>query len=199
MRDVEIGTIVNGAVALECDFATSNPPPQVLWFADETTMLVEDTVTNTQLFLEGGRYLFIRALSAVQRMMRYHCAVNNSRDENGAPIRAPSTYTLTGNLTNEGVNVFKELTTVVGRVGEPVQLLYIAAVRDADNNRIPFAISCPLNDPLVALTITDFIITARLEDAARNEDQVDFTCQLLGPNANIMRTIIVSSECCCLL
>jgi hypothetical protein len=194
VRDTAIGTVLNGAVSLECDFAASNPPPEVLWFANDV-MLAEDTVGNTLLFLEGGRYLYIRALSAAQRMMRYHCAVSNFRDENGMPMRAPTTYTLTGNLTNEGINVFRELTTVVGSVGEPVQLTYVAAARDADNNRMDFVIRCPTNDPLVTFTGTaDAIITAILTDAARNMDQVDFTCQLLGLSANIMGTIIVSSE-----
>ena len=189
MRDVEIKTIEGGSVALKCDFGESNPRPNVMWF-EGATALVENTVKNTILFLDGGRYLYIRAVSADQRMMRYQCAVSIS---NGPMMRAPTTYTLTGNLNSE--TVFRDLGTMVGAVGEVLRFLYVVEARDNDAPAF-IALNCPPSNPFIAFaSFNEPILTAVLQEEARNEKQVTFTCQREGFNpGTVMGTIIVSSE-----
>ena len=182
---------------MECDFGDSNPPPQVSWFADDTR-LQEIQANNDRLFLEGGRYLYIRALTATERGMRYHCEIDNFR-ENGMPRRAPTTYILTERLPIAGINVFKELGIMTAQVGEPIRFLYAAVARDMDDNFVDFTISCPRNDPLVILSVIEQIIMATLREAAGNESQVNFTCQVgIFGSANLPNTItgkiIVSSK-----
>ncbi len=179
VRNVDVGTIENGAVALECDFAASHPPPNVTWFANDVMMIQEvaESRTNRILFLEGGRYLFIQRLTAAQRMMRYHCVVNNFRDENGMPMRAPTTYTLTAGLANPGINLFKDLGSMVGAVGEPVDFVFAAAAAaSATNTSVTLAVACTSNNLVMLGTIDVFIVPATLTEAARNVDQVNFTC-----------------------
>ncbi len=189
-QNTDIGTVVNGAVALECDCNPNIPTPNVTWFAND--MVVEEMITDNRiLFLEGGRYLYIRILTAAQRIMRYHCVVDN----NGMPVRAPTTYTLTADIPTNNITVYKELGTMAGGVGEPARFVYAAAARDAAGNMIQFAITCPRNDPNVIFLVTESIITAILQESARNEDQVTFTCQVLGLNIDINGTINVSGTC----
>ena len=164
-------------------------------FADDVTV-EEVTANNDLLFLEGGRYLYIRALTAAQRMMRYHCAVRNFHDENGMPMRAPTTYILTVDPVNVGFNVYKGLSEMVGEVGTPVQYVYAAVARDEAGDIAPFGVSCPPNHPLLIFLVTEHIINVTLREAARSENLVNFTCQAFGHsiNDNIMGTIIVTSE-----
>ncbi len=178
VRNVSVGTVQGGTVALECDFAASNPPPEVLWFANDV-MVEEVTSGNRILFLEGGRYLFIQRLTAAQQMMRYHCVVNNFRDENTMPMRAPTTYTLTANLAAVEISVYKDLGSMVGAVGEPLEFVFAAAAANEDGAVITFSPGCTPND-LVTLTFTDNMVNATLTEAARNEDRVDFTCSLVA-------------------
>ena len=201
MRDVEVATVVGGAVSLECDFVASKPSPQVTWFADDV-IAQEMPSPNTVLFANGGRYLFLGQLTTAQRMMRYHCSVSNPLYPNPMPMRAPTTYILTGDLPRDNsVNVYKELGSMVGSVGEPLEFIYAAAARRTDGSSIPLGITCPTRDPFVALpaTATMPIVTTTLKDTARNRNQVNFTCQLasLGPgiSRNVTGIITVSSEC----
>ena len=170
------------------------------WFANDV-MIEKDTTANSEvLFLDGGRYLYIRALTAAERMMRYHCVVNNFRDENGVmPVRAPTTYTLNTDLANEGITVYRELGTMSGRVGDTVQFVYAAAARDMNNNRPDVFITCSSN-PFVTFVSSSNLVDVTLTAAAGSEDEVNFTCTLITPPPNsytedVMGTIIVSSKC----
>ena len=196
MRDVEVATVLSGAVILECDFAASNPPPQVTWFADDV-MVQEVTANNALLFLNGGRYLYIQVLTAEQRIMRYHCSVSNSLYPNPTPMRAPTTYTLTRDLPPDGsVTVYKELGSMAGAVGEELDFIYVAAARGNNNLTTPLGVSCLVRNPLVTLTEREPIVTAILTNAVTDEEQVNFTCQFFRPgfSQDITGTIIISSE-----
>ena len=200
MRDVEVATVLNGQVALECDFAASNPSPQVTWFANDTSLL-EFSGSNPVQFVSGGRFLYLEQISTAQRMMRYHCSVNNSLYPNPMPMRAPTTYTLTGNLPQDNsVSVFFELGSMVGAVGEPLEFIYAATARGTDGDAILLASTCSASaNPLVVLPATPRLplVIATLTDVARDEAQVNFTCLLFGRNSvtqTITGTIIVSSE-----
>ena len=201
VRDVEVATVLGGQVVLDCDFSASNPPPQVTWFADDTAVQ-EMSGPNAVVFLSGGRFLFLQQLTMQQRMMRYHCSVRNSFYLNPMPMRAPTTYTLTGDLPrDDSVTVYMELGSMVGAVGKRLEFIYAAAARRADTGaNLPLGITCtPSANPLVMLPDSTIlpIVFATLKDAARDEAQVNFTCQLssllTGLIQNISGTIIVSS------
>ena len=49
-------------VALECQVAESNPPPNIIWLGNGNP-LTENRVHNQLCFLDNGRYLLIRQLS----------------------------------------------------------------------------------------------------------------------------------------
>ena len=59
------------SVALECDFLPSIPPPTIRWFGTRSRI---DPVEaqNAVLYLEGGRYLFIRELTAALLFLNYY-------------------------------------------------------------------------------------------------------------------------------
>ena len=89
---------------------------------------------------------------------------------------------------------------MIGVVGEHVDFSYVAAARDTDGDVIPLSIRCPASaNPLVIAptSTTPPIVTVTLKDAARDEAQVNFTCQLssllTGFIQDIIGTIIVSS------
>ncbi len=196
--DVMVKTVVGGALALECDFTASNPAPEVRWFAN-STMLEEDTLhNNALLFLDGGRYLYMRELNAQNRTMLYHCEVVNFHNESGMHLRSPTTYTLSTDLIDIGLTEYKGLGRKTGRVGEAVQFVYVAAIRDTAGESVVFGITCA-SHLLVKITIgSQYIVTATLTSKAENETEVSFTCELLGfditETIEIMGTIIVSSE-----
>ncbi len=194
--DIPIETVEGGAVALECDFRASNPLPVVQWFADGAILVEENLLNNAVLYLNGGRYLYIRALTAAQRMMRYHCEVVNFRDENDMRLRAPTTYTLSTELQNTGITVYKGLGTQIGRVGESLQFVFAAGSRNVAGDFSLFAIFCSSNAFVSSSVQNNYVITVTLLAAAANETEVAFTCQLLGAGMimPIMSTIIVSRE-----
>ena len=198
-RDIPIETVVGGAVTLECDFGASNPAPVVQWFGNGTVIPEDRANGNAILYLDGGRYLYIRALTAAQRTMRYHCEVTNFRDDNDFSMRAPTTYTLDTDLANVGLTVYKDLGTQVGTVGLQLEFVYVAVNLDADGNFTFIGLSCPSNS-LVTLGITSsYIVTATLQSPAEEMSQVQFNCQVQvfensTSSVPITGTIIVSSE-----
>ena len=193
--DISIETVVGGAVALECDFSASNPSPVVQWFADGSTRIEEDLDDNSVLYLEGGRFLFIRRLTAAQRMMRYHCEVIN---ENGTSVRAPTTYTLNTDLANAGLTEYRGLGSKVGGIGQQLRFVYAATSRDESGNFEVFAITCPSTLFTTFTVENTYIVTATLTAAAADETEVTITCQLIGSSflfTPIFGTIIVSRKC----
>lgn len=190
VRDVEIPTLVGGAVLLECDFGASNPPPEVEWYSNGTTRV--EFKLNQIMFYES-RYLFIRALTTTQRMMRFHCQINNFQDEKDMPIRSPTTYTLNTDLTNVGITEYKGLGTKEGRIGETIRFLYAAGNRNRAGNFEAFPIECPPT-PLATFSIhLLYIIHAMLTSEAENEDEVAFHC-IVSNKHQIRGVIKVVSE-----
>ena len=189
VMDVAVETIQGEAVALECDFAASNPPPKIQWFANETTLL---TVNSLLRFLDGDRYLYIQTLTSSQREMQYHCEVTNFLDENGASIRAPTTYIINTEPSDDSFVEYKGLGSQVGTVGESLQFVYVAVYLNASGHVIPLEIDCPSN-PYVMSVVNNENITATLLQSAANQTEVTFTCQVLG-NITITGTIVVSGD-----
>ncbi len=200
VRDVAVQTNLGGSVALECDFLVFNRVPRADWYANRTTTKVEeDLVNNNVLYLEGGRYLYIRALTAEQRKTRYNCQVANFI--NISPLVpgyiSNTTYTLDTDLESVGITVYKRLGTKIGKVGEQLQFVYAATRRNADGDFEDFGVLCPSNNFVTISIGNNFVLTVTLNPAAENETEVTFTCVLAGAdlqNMPITGTIIVDSE-----
>ena len=94
IRTEQLRTVVDGAVAMECDFLDARPRPQVQWVMNNlTTIDMDDDI----LFLEGGRFLYIRSLTSQQRSSFFHCEVINAFLVT-MPQRSHTTYTLDGDI-----------------------------------------------------------------------------------------------------
>ncbi len=177
-----IPTVQGGAVALECDFSASNPHPVMQWFSgpggspgQPSTMVQEDVVDNNILYLDGGRYLFIQALTAEQRGMRYQCEVTNFN--NG---RAPTIYTLNTDL-NEVLTTYLQLGTQVGRIGgSDVRFVYAGTNQDSAGSFVQFGINCPSNAHVNFVTASKYVIMATLTPLAMDRTEKVFTCELFG-------------------
>ena len=57
-------------VALECQVAESNPPPNIRWLRNGNP-LTENRLDNQLRFLDNGRYLLIRQLSPAHLNVNY--------------------------------------------------------------------------------------------------------------------------------
>ena len=68
---MEVATIVDGAVTLECDIRAANPAPTIVWFAN--TNEFDPVLPSDVLYVDEGRYLFILELSDSQRNQQYYC------------------------------------------------------------------------------------------------------------------------------
>ena len=193
MRDEEIETIVGGPVALECDYATYDPFSRVQWYANGSIPVDEVIQGNTVLYLEGGRYLYIRQLTASQRTMRYHCEIID--EISNMTSRSPTTYVLTRDLSNINITEYRGLGTQLGRVGEPLKFVYAAANRLATDAFMPIGINCQ-NNSLVTISVgNDNVITATLRPESANEMEISFVCNLVEIGLQIMGNIIVSGTC----
>ena len=119
----------NGNVALECRVGYANPSPQIEWF-DGNGTLTEVAANNTLRFLDNGRYLLIRWLTAPQTNTNYyHCEVINARLHER--VRSPTTYNLDFNLGRDDVMVYKKFENKVTFVDENVELSFIAGAGSA--------------------------------------------------------------------
>ena len=151
------------SVALECDVLDARPEPEIQWFlSNEQTPIAEETINDQILYLHNGRYLYIRILTAVQRMGEFHCEVVNAFLSH-APIRAPTTYVLTGDLTDHFVlTVYTPLHDLINvTLGETVKYVFAAATPGPTGANQPLGIHCPrkekgpnINIQGLSLTIT---------------------------------------------
>ena len=110
-------------VALECQVAESNPPPQIRWLGNGNP-LTEETLDNRRRFLDNGRYLLIRQLSTAELSVNYQCQVTNAR-LHGAET-SPTTYTLANNIGTNEFRIYKRFIDRTILRGTTVELSYIA-------------------------------------------------------------------------
>ena len=171
-----------GSISLVCDVLTGNPPPQIEWFANGV-LLQENLTGNSLLFLDRGRILYIRSLSAEQRSATYHCEVVVALT--GERLRDPNTFTISLELFSaNAIREYLFLTSIVrggaGDVGVPVDFVYSAAARDEAGNRIELELSCP-STPVVDLSVSDqFVVTATLLRTPENGFNEVFMCFVGG-------------------
>lgn len=154
-------TVLNGAVAMECDVLDARPKPEILWFRnnDPTPVVKERGI----LYFEGGRFLFIPQLTPLQRMSSYHCEVANAYPFL-THVRAPTTYLLDGNIPSFTLKVYRpvdELNYAV--LGEEVTYVYPAASVDRDGiNAMKIVLTCRKGNPGLQISIiNDMIIRVR--------------------------------------
>ena len=111
-------------VALKCQVAESNPPPQIRWLGNGNP-LVEDRTTNNLLrFIDNGRYLLIRRLDTPQLNTDYQCQVTNAHLH--ATESSPTTYNLANNIGDNEFRIYKTLMDRTILSGTTVELSYIA-------------------------------------------------------------------------
>lgn len=172
---VEIGTILGGAVAIECDVLDAAPVPRIEWFADD-----QKIASSMIEYVDDGRYLYIQSLTEQQRNAQYHCEVANKYMYLRAI--APTTYTLTGNIGMNYVTVYKALEPIFVSLGETEQtvVVYVAAVPRADGTASVLGISCP-TDPNVIIVSNGSVITIQSRFTKSDSvESLDITCVLVG-------------------
>ena len=196
-----ITTVLGGAVALKCDFLASNPPitvDDVQWFRGplDGNIDIEVNPSGTSiLYLDNGRYLYIRALTAEQRGMRYQCVVTAF---NGI-MRAPTTYRLDANIPNPGLHPYRGLGTQVGGVGETIMFVYVAANRNESGSFSTFGIQCDDTSGIAYAVRSSFVVDVTLSRAAvaQGQSEVPIRCRVFGEGITtipISGTVIVSGE-----
>ena len=185
-------TVVGGAVAIECDFKASNPPPIVQWYGDG--IAINESKNLMVRYLEGGRYLYIEQVSAAQRMMRFHCEINNFRDESNSRPRSPITYLLNRDLSAVGFTEYLGLGTKNGRVNDTIQFAYVAGSRNANGNFVRYAIQC-LSTPFLLFSIATHFVSVTIGQQAASEDEITFECNVISTIAvQIRGTVRVLSK-----
>ena len=110
-------------MALECQVAESNPPPNIIWLGNGNP-LTENRLDNQLRFLDNGRYLLIRELSPAQLNVNYQCRVTNARLH--ATETSPTTYTLVDNIGTNEFRIYKRLIDRTILRETTVELSYIA-------------------------------------------------------------------------
>ena len=118
----------NDEVALKCQVAESNPPPNIIWLGNGNP-LTENRLDNQLRFLDNGRYLLIRQLTPADLSVNYQCQVTNARLHEIETSR--TTYTLVNNIGNNEFMIYKRFIdrTILRRTTQSevmVELSYIA-------------------------------------------------------------------------
>ena len=124
----------NDEVALECQVAESNPPPQIRWLGNGNP-LTENRLNNQLRFLDSGRYLLIRQLTTAELNVNYQCQVTNARLH--ATETSHTVYTLANNIGNNEFSIYKRLMDMTILRGTTVELSFIAG---AGRDIIPFVL-----------------------------------------------------------
>ena len=85
-------------VSLECEVMPgSTPTPDVQWIRTDTgggnpEVLIEDFMSNTVRFIDGGEWLILETTEAAVSGKEYYCQVTNK--QRFQTVRGPITYTL---------------------------------------------------------------------------------------------------------
>lgn len=154
--------IVDGSIALECDYFPASPPPIVEWFADDTMLanvpFRRSSDTRKQYsYVDNGQYLFIPRLRPQDLTKEYYCVVTNGFINN-TRIRSPSTYTLDLQLLPGAYMEYKGLgAKYVDPEGEAVTYLYVAAARELDGTLIRLGIFCT-STSLTTVAVSNHVV-----------------------------------------
>ena len=181
---VEVATIVGGAVTLECDIRASNPAPTIVWFAN--TNEIDPVLPNDVLYVDEGRYLFIRVLTNTQRNQQYYCEARGLL-LNNTVVRSPITYTLTGEIPVGTLMRYRpDLGTTVFKVGDPLlRLPYGLAARESDGSLgvavVTGCTSDDIDDNQISVSVSAnlLVVFADLTPPFENTEAV-YSCDILS-------------------
>ena len=180
IRTVQVQTVEGGSVAMECDFLDAKPSPIVEWFMNNGTMPIPVTEDENQvLYLDGGRYLFIRVLTAEQRSSFFHCEVANAY-LGTMPQRSPTTYSLEEDLPLGMLQVYRPVQGMTVIQGRPAVVVYAAASRRLLGASTIF-LSCHSLPDGVSVSISNNVVAVftGVVGAASNRRLV-IRCQVVG-------------------
>lgn len=166
---------------MECDVLDAIPKPKIEWFFDsESKPIVEVRAQNRILYLEEGRYLYIRALTAVQRMRTYHCEVVNAF-QSPAPVRAPTTYVIGGNIPSYGLAEYRPVEQQNALLGEPFTYVYAIAVAGRDGlTAANIILSCDSSLPKgTSVSVTNNVVLL-ITGLSGGTGLVTITCVVAG-------------------
>ena len=196
----EIATIVGGAVTLECDIGAANPAPTIIWFAN--TNEFPPAPPNSVLYVDEGRYLFIRVLTDTLRNQQYYCEargllLNNTID------RSPITYTLTGEIPTGTLMRYREnLGTSVFKVGDDTLILpYALAAREDDGSIGSAAVTGCTSDDIDENQImfgnsANLLVTVEDLMPPLENTEVTYTCGILSTQdaSSVTGTLILGRK-----
>ena len=181
ITEVQIKTILGGAVTMECDVLDAVPTPKIQWFADGRLVTAGPSPFSVIVYDEGGKYLFIRSLTAEHRRARYHCEVANKLGHLRAV--APTTYTLNGVIDMHTLTVYRPLEPILVSVGETERRIVYYSVAIPDRGGIrssPLAIICPSSDTYVTITSNGLVLTIRNTFTEEVTEAYAVVCRLIG-------------------
>jgi hypothetical protein len=175
-NNVQLRTIVGGAVAMECDFLDGSPRPQISWFRDNVNTPI--AMSATVMILEGGRYLFISALSAEERASFYRCTATNTLLATSQASR--TTYTLDGDLEVNSVETYLPERPVTATLGVDEIVVYAASSRISTGRGI-ISVLCDTSAMMVgvSVTVTGLVLTFSGLAGVESNRQVNITCPVL--------------------
>ena len=126
--DVYVSVAIDSEVALECDVLPANPPPQIRWRRDGSTIVeIGRGYNNTVLFLDGGRYLYMSRLTSADLASTYRCEVTNAFLDR--TVMAPTTYRLIDNLTRGDLVDYKQIGDLTAFVGNTsFEIAYVGGI-----------------------------------------------------------------------
>ena len=186
IRTEQLRTVENGAVAMECDFLDASPRPQVQWVMNNVSTSPID-MTDNILFLEEGRFLYIRSLTSPQRGSFFHCEVVNAF-LGTMPQRSPTTYTLEGDIPSDTLETYIGDRSVTAILGEPVEVVLVAAAGDEMAQVLLTCTQAVLNSPAMVTISNDVMaMFTGLPDVEGNR-QMNFTCDI-----TVLRSLVPDS------
>ena len=199
---MEVATIVDGAVTLECDIRAANPAPTIVWFAN--TNEFDPVLPSDVLYVDEGRYLFIRELSDSQRNQQYYCEARGLLLNNTIE-RSPITYTLTDQIPTGTLMRYRaDLGTTVFKVGDPtLRLPYALAARESDGSIgtavVTGCTSDDIDDNQISFSVSAnlLVVFADLTPPFENT-KVFYSCDILSSAqeaGSVTGTLILGRKC----
>ena len=187
---------------MECDVLPASPRPQIQWFISIhlgsriSTSLIREEIYDV-LYLEEGRFLFIRELTAEQRRSSFHCEVVNAFLDSSMPQRSPTNYTLEGSIPPNTLETYIGDRSVTVTLGEPVQVVLAAAFPLTNGQSGQIVLTCTsalerYHD--VAVTIIDDVVAMLngVVGTAEANRQLNITCDIAVLGSGAIHTVTYS-------
>ena len=167
---MSVATVLEGAVALECDFLATMPVPDVKWYMDNGTDVIG-----------VGRYLFINYLTAEQRAAQFHCEVTNAL-LSSTPRRAPTIYTLSEDIPEDEFIVYELPTSYITELESTLAVQYATAYLEAGK---------PTGRELAVLCSSDLYSGNGLQgtfSGFTTTKDMNFPCSVVGGDGSVQIT-----------